>query len=672
MSELWIDYQDLVSWGLSESYLSTALRRNRKGYPGWDHRPDPKDNRKKQVRYHSIPGSSRKKLPSLIEIRAIYQNRKEDNTAHQLRALCDAFVEAGDEVVYIRSGTPSGQAYGLVRSAAWLRLLASVRGKRDVLKMGISGIESKASLFNEALKAIQEERPHGLHRISNKRILQNKLKAWKDAQGDDERLLSLVHAHTRLKGQATGCQNARKVDDQAKRIIMSLWVNVGSDAKLTPEEIHASYLAMVDGGGVDQLTGEIFDGLAEISLSTVKRVIRSPEVRALGRFRHGDKWYKETIRPYVLGRLPSHAFTMTSSDGETCPFYLKDKRGVITWKRPTAYLIFDVYSEAIVGYALGMSEDLPLVRDAFYDLLVRNNRKRPLENQLDNFGKGAEASIAQVVETVSFCKPYNPQSKYAEPLIRAFERQVLKNVPGYIGTNITAKRIDGRRNPDLERIGYTFEEIDQIYREAIETFNGMIPKARKGKLTRSERLGNMSPGVKSMSLTTMAKTLGRSTEIQIDRGFIRLTFRGEEYVYQVPNYVSLLSELRSDEVVRVRFLPHDMSKVWLYNFSSQDPSNTDLDRFLTEAPEAQGTARAVADRKRGDGKSLRYYLGRGENMDKYTEETVAGLAQVVPLTPDEAEAVIGSGYTNKSLMKKAQEVVSQDDKKGINPRWKAL
>lgn len=673
---IWIDISDLSAWGISESYVGNAISRNAPG--SWSSRPHPADGRRRQVDFDTIPDDTRKNLPSRMEVLTVLRMREASDRVPRLHGAKDQHWSGKDIDFYIAAGLTAKDSKEMSHAAAWLRLLTSIRGKRDVQALQVSGISTKGELLKAVLEILKNERPAGLDKINNLRVLQRKMSEWAKAKADDAQRLTLVHRHRRVRGRASGCQNARKVSQPVQDVIVALWLNGDSDVKMYSDDVYDKYRGF-GGEYLDESTGELVD-LPNVSLATIKRVLNAPAVKPLGRFVHGEKWYKDTARPYVFGRTPRFAWSLTSSDGEVAPFWLKDNRGRETWDRPTAYLIFDVHSQAIVGMHVGYRETKELLQDAFYDMLARNGRIRPMENQLDNYGKSSEGDMEGIVDTLKFTPPYNPQSKFAEPLIRAFERQVLRKFPGYIGTNITSKRATYRRNPDLARITYTLDEVRDIYATARETWNNSIPAGRKGKKTRLERLDNANPAANRMDKMTFARVLGRRTEIKLagKRGFMPLTYQGETRTYELPNYVDLLPELPLTQKVAVRYLPHDMRQVWLYV-----PGDTpETDRYLTQANLAEGMARAATERQTGDGRLLRRYLDRGDALDAYTEERAASLPDVgtTELSPAAAEGIIGAGYTKKNMMQDAEASIQRalndkaqperkTGKKKIN-RWK--
>ena len=671
---LWLCFDDLLIYGIAERKLWDALYRSRNGSSYWSHIPDPEDNRRKLINYDSIPEKTltqyaipaKDVLIKELELAAKAKQVKTLESVHKLYTIAEDYKH------YIKRGLNPSEAAGLTNSSGWLRLLGDVRGKSAVKELCIDGINTKTQLLKEAFRIITVNKPHGLHRISNLAVLKRTLTAWNKAKSESDKLDSLVHKNRSLRGKRKGCQNARKLTQAVEKILLSMWVNTSNDVKMSPVQIHSKYMAMRQAankagydkacGFVDKSTGEVFTDLPDLSLSSVKSLFRRPDVLPLGRLRHGTKWYRDVIRPYVIGTLPKHSFSLTSSDGETAPFWLISK-GRITWKRPVAYLIFDVYSQAIVGYSLGLQECKELMQQAFYDLLIKSNGRKPLENQQDNFNKFYQGELEQIVDTVSFCKPYNPQSKYAEPLIKSFESQELKRIPGFVGRNITSKRADSHRNPDKERIGYTFEEIDQIYRAAIERFNNSIPEARKTKKTRKQLLiESFNPGCEYMDDLTMVTLFGSHSTIKMNRGVIRLTVDNQEYVYEIPGYTEMLSKLKNGFSVRVKYLPHNMDKVWIYNYDSSQPSDVNLDEFLIDCPLAIGTQRAKAEQSDVDGRTLGHHLKRVNSMDEYFEKLIEEIPSFGDLvTSEEAESVLASGYTNKPQMQEATEKVENTE-----------
>lgn len=681
-SPLWLTFDQLALLGVQEQYIRVALKRNRDGASSWNHKKDPNDKRKVLIDYDSIPDSTITKysIPSKAVLRArIEQDQMDAMKAAAiptLRRLHNDLRTPADFTYYtLTLGLNKEKAIGLSISAAWLTLLSHYKSKTSIRKLEISHLETKGQLVELVLGILKEDQPEGL-KVSNKRVLMRRESAFKSALNTSRNaaLDTLVHG-------LCGNHNAQKLTPEGEALLLSLYINANEDVKYLPGQIHMKYQMAANGDcmQVDSETGEILGKVQPISLSTVKAFLNTAKVKVISaKYRHGNKYYKDTFRPYVKGVKPRYALSMTSSDGEHVPFRLI-KGGKATYKRAVCYFIFDVHSGAVAGYAIAEKETKELLKDAFRNMLVWTEGIIPIENQLDNFGKSSTKMLKEIYPITSFCQPYNAQAKFAERLILDFEQQHLRIQPGWCGANIQSKKQDNKQNPDLPQVAYTLDEIRRMYAKEIRAWNN---KVLPTGLTRAGTLKqNINPDCKTIQDRTMADLVGYAKVETIRRSFIKMRVSGQEYVFRVPNYNQIIPELKNGMQVRVRFLPHLLNeKVWIYNYTRTDAP--DEDTFLCECPYAESTQRSRAEQTKEDGRVLGTYLKSGEDFDNWVEEEVENVPQItlVPkegsLEPEEAELVLAAGYTDKDLMQEAEEVLStrpeielNEEPREVDPRW---
>lgn len=664
---VWLTFEEVIAFNIPEDTIKSGMARNRTGNSSWENKADPQDARRKLINYDSIPASTIRKygIPDRNTLMLKAKKSQYNLAKDRLRALHTLEVSHQDSAWYQERGMSGMEAAGLAASAAWLRLLTTIKGKQSVRAMDIPGIESKQELLALALEMISDpedssDPPYGLHRVTNLRVLQRYMTAWKNGQTEAGKRSSILHG-------MTGKKNALKRTPESERALMSLFVNCEGDTKLNYIQVHEEYSRMVGCRFLDTETQEVYSRLPELSISTVKSYLGRPEMQALGLMRHGSKYYRDFLRPYILGRPAQYALSLSSSDGFVMPFWTKDSRGKSSWKRLLCYVVFDVASQAIIGASLGMAEDKESMRQAFLDLAVRQDNYMPIQNQLDNFAKFYEQELEQIM-MVKFCAPYNAQSKYAETFIGRFKEQVLRRYSGYIGRHsLTHKnrRNEDKENPQSGDVGYTLEETQALLQEAIDTWNNSPAKARGNKVRAEILSERKNPDAKQTTHLQVAMALGERTKATIDRGFIKVIRHGQERVYRVPEYGDMLSKIdRRDLTVRVRYLDHlldgDHDSIWIFNYSTDD--NPAEDRMICECPREVGTQRAGVEQTESD----RRNLGTQLRWRKEYEEKVSTLlddipARLVPLdlTPEEAETMLAAGYSKKPAMMTAEETVGK-------------
>lgn len=661
---LYMEVPDLVeSYGVPERTVWNSMNRAREGRGrSWRNIPHPEDARWKLIEYRTIPASTIRKygIPSEDDLRLAMEDSTREDAEARIRELWRSSMTSTDLAFYLRAGLTQTEAQGYTKSAAWMRLLDGPTGKSEVEALEIPGITTKQALLELSLILIQHDKPHGLHNIGSVQILRRKLSKWRKAAKDTEKqLATLVHKHRKVMGRR-GNQAAAKVSTAVERLLTALYIGYHNDVKLNYEQVWATYNARAEQEKVfeDEESGEVIE-MPVLSISTVKNILRKAEYTPMiCQFRDGDEAYRKKYRPYVLRQAAGYALSMATSDGEVSPFTLHYQKGR-AMKRPTAYLIFDTFSQAIIGFALGMQENTDLMREAFYDMLVTLDGMAPLEIQLDNFGKGMRSDFDQFIPATTLAKPNNPQEKPAESLISRFEQDILRTIEGNVGQNIaTSRTLQSKRNPDKELVTYTFEEIEAIYRGAIHEWNQRVSKSRgKGKSRWENLMGNIHPDVMKVEPITIAQLFGIRKVVTINRGYIRITHQGATYDYIIPNYTDNLSRIPQSNRVRVRFLPNDPSQAWIYKMAREDEPTQD--EFIDRIEIAEKPQIAKAERTEKDKEALTVMIKRGKAMDKRNQEMLNDLPNVDPGYSN-AEVIMAQGYTHKHNMTVAQQVLEAE------------
>jgi len=655
---LYFEVSDLMEgYGVPENTVKNACKRNREGSRSWINIPDPSDSRKKLVQCDSIPAATVEKygIPKVEKLWEEYREQTEDDRAIKLTQLALQMFRKSDVDHYLGRSLSREKSRSLADAASWLRLLSEIRGKTQVRQMEIPGVSTKEELtvaVLEKLKAM-EDTPEGLDKVSSLQVLKRKLSAFNKARkiSEEDALDTIPHRHTKLKGKRDGNQGRRKINDQVREVLLSMYMGAGTDVKLKPDQIYATYNAAVLSGRswVDKQTGTVYENLPELGLTTVRTFLRRKEVAVLDKYRHGTQYAKDTMRPYILRKKPKYSFSFSSSDGTSMPFWLKVK-GKNTWKRGTAYLIFDVHSSAIIGAALGKEENREVMTSAFYNLYCRHDGRMPLDNQLDNFAKFFQSDLEQIMG-VRFCEPYHGQSKYAEGYINTFKYSVLNTFEGFIGRH-SLNNPNNKRNPDKEPVHYTMEELAEILDRAVEQYNS-LPWKKGSSISKAEALAmNINPESEAIREEQAAASFGIRRAQSIDRGYVILSHRKEEYAFELPDYEQLIPELKNGKRVRVRFLPHLLEdKIWVYNYDSSD--DPEKDSLLCVASYQGGTQAAPAEQTEEDKQNLARQMARRGGFDQMVEEMHESLPAFLI---SDGDRPLGMGYTSKAEIQAANEV----------------
>jgi hypothetical protein len=660
---LYLEFSDFPKE--AEGYLKKVCNYFREGKrKSYENIPDPLDTRKKLINYDTIPKSTIEKygIPSKEElIRTI--------SLHTLAR--EVQVHKKDLEYYMSNKSTLDLAHEYSRIAAWLRYGAAMRHTEAVSK----GFADKNHLYTTMIRLMaQEAETLGWKSwsVENIQVFKRRLKPfvqYEKGKGKiEEALDSLVY-------KRIGMVNAQKVNEYFENVVLWLYGNKNTGIKLLPDQVYILYEQVRNGQKmlVDTDTGEVLQApldkngepqtLPKVCIRTIQNFLNLPKIQLIATaLRDGNKYLNDKFAPYIWRMKPKYSGSMTSSDGAVIPLRLIINNK-LTWKRALAYMIFDVKSECIIGVSYGLEEDLKVMNEAFKNMLLWTDGYVPLENQLDNFGRGNKEKLQKIFKYVSFCEPYNPQSKYAERLIGHFEGTQLRMIKGWQGTNNQSKKQSGKKNPDIEDIGYTLKEVIELHQNAIKNWNMTVPKWCKSGKTRLELWNeNKNPEALQLQDRELARLAGKSKIGNIVRGFVKVEYGEVEYDYMVENYAELTSELSNGWSVRVVFLPHKMDRVWLYNY--KDKNDPQEDTYLCECKKIVKTQAAKAERTEADNEALANLISNKQRFNRWMMEEIAKIPEittvdVLPTTYEEAELVISAGYTDKPLMQAAEELLNK-------------
>lgn len=117
------------------------------------------------------------------------------------------------------------------------------------------------------------------------------------------------------------------------------------------------------------------NGLVVISESTIKRIIKKKNLRAIYSIeRHGEAHAKQHIGGYIEREKPQYKLQVVEADGSRLqlPYLVSDSS---KWKIRflTLYVIIDVASNCVVGYSIDDYENKEMVLLAFYMMLKKYN-----------------------------------------------------------------------------------------------------------------------------------------------------------------------------------------------------------------------------------------------------------------------------------------------------------
>jgi hypothetical protein len=634
---LYVEFSDLLTWGLTENTIFSGCQRHRAGAASWAHIPDPFDKRRVLISYDTIPAATRAKLPTKAELLAYLKDEQTQLRVTELAVAGSALLALQAKTVqptdynffFTRAGltaTPDAsvevKAAQLTQAAGWLRLLAGLTERHQLRALGF---ERKEEVREAVLNEVIPLNLYGL-RVNNVRVLQQKELAFTKALvlGSAGEKNLTVHelkqeAHQRalltLVPKRAGIRNAQKVgkvkDENGAKVplsdrvdggewhantMMHLFMNPGSGAKFDLKEVHRRY---------SRLCAE--RGEKPAGLSTMRRFLKLDEVRVHTAWERDGHAALDRFLPHQQRERPSYSLSKGGYDGFSVDFYTTVGKATVML---TVVAVFDYHSEAITGYSVGLVENGKLVRDMYRNHLRQMGGKSYLEIESDRFS-GNLADDTQQMFTRA-CKhvtrpvPNDPRGKAPNPKARLVERllaevnRLTQNVKGWKGTNITS--IDPQRKPNPD---YAGEETQATLATGIRQINELIAVYNHQKVekwngqTRWQRLmADLNPEAPELDALTQATLLSQHTVVTVKNAKVSITVAKKEYDYDFPQFVRYTHLMGKGMKVRVYYDETDMSEVSVFGFTNA--KDTDTDMFLLTLKRGQRVQMAKAEQVHGD------------------------------------------------------------------------
>ena len=275
--------------------------------------------------------------------------------------------------------------------------------------------------------------------------------------------------------------------------------------------------------------------------------------------------------------LPGVRDALWYGDGTKLNLYYKgrDKDGCLVKKTVMVYEVIDAYSEMLLGYSIGETENAELQRRAFR-MAIETAGHKPFEIVTDNQGgqktTDSLSFMSRICHITRKTAPHTPQAKSIESVFGRFQREVLHADWRFTGQNITATSRDSR--PNSEFIGanvdnlYTFEEMCAAYADYRQRWNDL--RHPESKMSRREMyLRSQNPEAPALSQRDYMEMFWSVTErpSEFTSSGITIQVAGQRYSYEVLDAEGHPDmEFRRSNTTRkffVRYDPDDMTRVWL-------------------------------------------------------------------------------------------------------------
>lgn len=309
-------------------------------------------------------------------------------------------------------------------------------------------------------------------------------------------------------------------------------------------------------------------------VNTLRDFLNSPEIM--------PKWYagrygslkaKEKFTRQHRTLLPTMRDSLWYGDGTKINLYYRDEKGTMCTTQ--VYEVIDVYSEVLLGYHISPTENYEAQRAA-YKMALQTSGHIPYQITYDNQGghkrEDATALFSQLAHLHIATQPYNGRSKTIESVFGRFQSQLLHELWGFTGMNITAKKEESRANMEFILANKanlpTYSEMCAAYIAARERWN-----AGKHFQTGVERMEMYENSVNeqspALSFAGMMKIFGSlsKTAIEYRSNGIQMVFERRKYEWEVLKDGAPDMRFYDENIGRrftIGFDPDDMTRICLY------------------------------------------------------------------------------------------------------------
>ncbi|QEM13446.1 hypothetical protein [Mucilaginibacter rubeus] len=345
---------------------------------------------------------------------------------------------------------------------------------------------------------------------------------------------------------------------------------------------------------------------------------------------------------------------------------LKNKKVVNNYWRPVMYVIIDCHNDYPLGYAVGETVTIELIKEAcrnaiahIAELTGKPHIWHQLKSDKWSIDRDLEGELATFFkmggETIYFPAQV-AQSKYIERVFGRPLHKVLKVFPNYSGANITATSVTSRPNTDaLQKRAANFPDKSKAP-EVIE----MVINTMRHSIVEGTGKSRQEQWLEDYHASEFSKTRAISVERKLElvgvkhepNEPVRLSVEGINFQLNKQNFSFDIPGIYFPEQVNKRveiiYDPADMSQVLV----------TDNKGIRFVADTYQFKPSAIADYKEGDRARI-----NAENEDKtriaaklsnYVEDRNARLQR----ERIDAQSIIQASVLTKAINHKAQKALT--------------
>jgi len=353
---------------------------------------------------------------------------------------------------------------------------------------------------------------------------------------------------------------------------------------------------------------------------------------------------------------PSAPLLFVNSDDNVLDLYFRD--GANHYWRPTAYLVVDPFNDLILGYAIGETNTIELIQEAYRNAIhyvkqLTGDTYLWHQIQTDNWAidPKKEGTLATYFNNMATFTPATikvAQAKYIERTFGTVWHQQLKFFNNYSGFNVSAKT---KLNPDAVQIAKkdfpTKEQAPQVVAKFIEMMRQTI-NPKSGLSREKEWIEAFKASEKSkQKLIDTEKRLQlfgvqHPHKNKISAAGIKVEINRQRFAFDIADDLYMQNV---GKTVQVTYDPYDMSQVLISDGRGL--------RFVTG--EVYKMPSALADFKEGDRTLLNQRLEFKKQINKTVQESLEARQKVLQRNGIDAASYLQAGITVKEISHKAQK-----------------
>ena len=580
---LWIEYADFLSAGWKEDTLKKANLRNG---PFWMMTADPLDKRKPLVQFETLRDEHKAKLNEYFGDVHSYMAKA------PIKALVKIDHKAHEFFLSYRYDSnktlPTEHIAKYTTAANWLNMLNQVNADKRIMKKQLN--LSLAAFWMHVCDIIKVDK---IDLPTSYQRLITKMSEYQEK------------GYECLVDWRFGNKLAAKVKDEiCEAILLELIANPAQHDDVIISRVYNDWAFKNE-----------YKTIAPATVGNVRR----KNNHLIQAQREGNGVWYNTYGKIIHRNRPSAPMLLIGSDDNDLDLYFTEVKMVKGKKQTNHYfrykliVIMDAHNDYILGYSYGETVTVDLVKAAYLDAMhhikfLTGGWYLMDQIQTDHWGIKSLEPFYSSLATFTPATAKVARAKFIERAFGTTWHQVLKMYPNYAGTNITSK---GRLNPEnVDLMKKNFPTIEQGYQyiDDFITRMRMIPDAKTGKTKQQmwvEAFGNSE--LSQQHRITDARMLylfgqQHTHSHTITNGGIKVTFDGQQYIYDIPDELYLQNVGKKVQVI---YDPYDKTRVLITDGASL--------RFV--ATEFQKMSAAIADYKDGERARLSHLLAmkKGHN-----------------------------------------------------------